>query len=71
MIFGEDGHVRAREDADPDHVDVFLDRRGHDHLRRLVQPGVDDLHAGVAQRARHDLGAAIVSVEAGPWPRAP
>ena len=32
---------------------------------RLVQPGVDDLHAGVAQRAGDDLGAAVVAVEAG------
>ena len=32
---------------------------------RLVQAGVDDLHAGVAQRAGDDLGAAVVTVEAG------
>ena len=34
-----------------------------DLLRRLPQAGVDDLHAGVAQRARDDLRAAVVAVE--------
>ena len=29
------------------------------------RPGVDDLHAGVAQRAGDDLRAAVVPVEAG------
>ena len=46
-------------------VRVFLNRRLDDLLGRLVQPGVDDLHAGVAQRARDDLRAAVVPVE--PW----
>ena len=32
---------------------------------RLVQPGVDDLHARVAQGAGDDLGAAVVPVEPG------
>ena len=44
-------------------VRVFLNRRLDDLLGRLVQPGVDDLHAGVAQRARDDLRAAVVPVE--------
>ena len=30
---------------------------------RLVQPGVDHLHPGVAQRGGHHLGAAVVPVE--------
>ena len=34
-----------------------------DLLRRLAQAGVDHLHAGVAQRAGDDLGAAVVAVE--------
>ncbi len=38
---------------------------GRDHLRRLVQAGVDDLHPGVAQRGGDDLGAAVVAVETG------
>ena len=36
-----------------------------DHLGRLVQARVDHLEAGVAQRAGDDLGAAVVTVEAG------
>ena len=57
-------HVRAGEDRDADGVCVLLDRGLDDLLGRLVKPGVDDLHAGVAQRAGDDLGTAIVPVEA-------
>ena len=46
-------------------VDVLLDRGLGDHLGRLVQAGVDHLEAGVAERARDDLGAAVVAVEPG------
>ena len=60
----EQRHVRAGEDRQPDGVGVLLDRRLDDLLRRLVQAGVDDLHAGVAQRPGDDLGAAVVPVEA-------
>ena len=55
--------MRAGEDAEADRVDVLLQRRLDDHLRRLMQAGVDDLEPGVAQRARDDLGAAVVPVE--------
>ena len=44
---------------------VLLDHGLDDLLGRLVQAGVDHLHAGVAQRAGDDLGAAVVPVEAG------
>src|SRR5438270_421149 len=57
--------VGAGEHAEPDGVGVLLDGGGHDLLGRLVQARVDDLEAGVAQRARHALGAAVVAVEAG------
>ena len=60
-----DGVVRAGEDREADDVDVFLDGGGGDHLGRLAQAGVDHFHAGVAQRARDDLGAAVVAVQAG------
>ena len=60
---GEERHVRAGEDRQADHVDVLLHGGGGDHLRRLVQPGVDHLHPGVAQRRGDDLGAAVVAVE--------
>ena len=62
---GEERHVGAGEHRQADGVGVLLDRGLDDLLRRLVQAGVDDLDAGVAQRARHDLGAAVVPVEAG------
>ena len=62
---GEEGQVGAGEHREPDDVGVLLDRRLDDLLRRLVQAGVDDLHAGVAQRPRHDLRAAVVAVETG------
>src|SRR4030095_10572017 len=57
--------VGAGQHAESDGVGVLLHRGGHDLLGRLVQPGVDDLEAGVTQRARHDLGPAIVAVEPG------
>src|SRR5439155_591047 len=59
----EKGHVRPAEARQADRVDVLLDRGLDDVLRRLPQAGVDDLHAGVAQRAGDDLGPAVVAVE--------
>jgi hypothetical protein len=61
---GEQGHVRAGQDREADDVHVLLHRRRGDHLRRLMEPGVDHFHAGVPQRGRDDLGAAVVAVEA-------
>ena len=58
-------HVGAGEDREADRVGVLLDHGLGDLLGRLVQAGVDHLHAGVAQGAGDDLGAAIVAVEAG------
>src|SRR5216683_1106629 len=57
--------VGPREDGEPDRVGVFLDGRRHDLLRRLVEAGIDDLEARVAECARHDLGAAIMPVQSG------
>jgi hypothetical protein len=58
------GQVRSRQHREADDVDVFLDGRDRHGLGRLEESGVDDLHAGVAQEARHDLDAAVVPVEA-------
>ena len=58
-----DRQVGAREDREADHVGVLLRGGGHDLLGALAQAGVDHLHARVAQRARDDLGAAVVAVE--------
>ena len=60
-----DRQVRAREDAEADDVGVLLGRRRDDLLGALAQPGVDHLEAGVAERPRDHLGAAVVPVEAG------
>ena len=60
----EQRHVRPGEDAQADPVGVLGDRGRHDLLRRLVQAGVDDLDAGVAQRPGDDLGPPIVAVQA-------
>jgi hypothetical protein len=57
--------VVVREDRDADRLGVLLDDGGHDLLGRLVQAGVDHLHAGVPQGAGDDLGAAIVTVQPG------
>src|SRR3954451_6344252 len=62
---GEERHVRAGEDREPDRVHVFLDGGRDDLLRGLVQSGIDDLHAGVTQRAGHHLGSPVVAVEPG------
>src|SRR2546426_8834526 len=60
----EERHVRAAEGAEPDRVDVLLDRRRHDVLRRLPQARVDDLHARVPEGARDHLHPAVVAVQA-------
>ena len=54
----------ARQDRKTDRVGVLLNHGLDDLLRRLVEPRVDDIHAGVAQRPSNDLGAAVVAVEA-------
>src|SRR5688572_30618350 len=55
--------MRARQHAEPDGIGVLLQRGGHHLLGRLVQSRVDDLEAGVAEGARHDLRPAVVAVE--------
>jgi len=55
--------VRARENGEADDVDVFLHRGGGNHLRCLPQTGVDHFHAGIAQRPRNDLSAAVVPIQ--------
>ena len=58
-------HVGAAQDGKTHHVHVFLNRGGSDHLGGLVEPGVDDFHAGIAERGGHDLGTPVVAIEAG------
>ena len=52
------------QDAKAHHGNVFLQCDGRDVLDAPADAGVDDLETGVAQRARDDLGAAVVAVEA-------
>src|SRR4051812_34294940 len=61
----EERHVGAREQRQADGVGVLLQDGLRDLLGRLVQPGVDHLEPTVAQCPGDDLGAAIVTVEAG------
>ncbi len=56
-------HMRPRENRHPDDVGVLLQRGADDLLGRLPEAGVDHFHARVPQRARDDLGAAIVAIE--------
>ena len=58
------GHVGAAEEAEAEPVGVLVGDGADDGLGRLPQAGVDDVHAGVAQGAGHDLDAAVVAVEA-------
>src|SRR5579875_631508 len=60
---GEERHMSAGQHRKADRVHVLLDGGRHDLLRCLVQAGVDDLDAGVAQRARHYLRAPVVAVQ--------
>ena len=59
----QERHVRARQDREPDDVDVLLLGGVGDHLRCLPQAGVDDLEPLVAEAASEDLRAAVVPVE--------
>jgi hypothetical protein len=57
--------VRAREQRETEGVGVFLDDRLDNLLGRLVQAGVDDLEAGVAQGPCDDFGPAIMAIQTG------
>ena len=57
-------HVGAGQDADADHVDVFLGG-GCGHLvGGDAHAEIDNLHAGVAESAGDDLDATVVAVQA-------
>jgi hypothetical protein len=55
--------VRAGENRQADRVDVFLNSGGYNLLGRLAQTSVDHFHAGIAQRSRDDLYAAVVTIQ--------
>ena len=60
----EKRHVGPGQDRQADGVGVLLDDGRGDLLRRLVQPGVDDLEPRLAQRPSDDPGPTVVTVEA-------
>jgi hypothetical protein len=57
--------VGAAQDAEPDDLHVLLQRDGGDGIGTLADAGVDDLEPGVAQPPCDELGAAVVTIEAG------
>lgn len=57
--------MRSGEDAQADAVHVFLNGSVRDHLRRLAQAGVDDLHPRVAQGTGDDFRSSVMAVETG------
>src|SRR5436305_504927 len=59
------GEMPARQYRHAHHIHVFLYGRLQDHFRGPVQAAVNDFHAGVAQRAGHDLRPAVVPVQPG------
>jgi hypothetical protein len=62
---GKNDVVGAREDRQPDTVDVLLKSGVHDLFGRLSQPGVNHLHSGIAEGAGHNFSAAVVAIKAG------
>lgn len=72
MLFTEQLHdarydrtVRSGENGQSDDLNVFLQRRAHDHFGSLAQAGVNHFHARIAEGAGNYLDATVVSVEAG------
>src|SRR5215218_6330830 len=61
---GKQCEVGTRKNAQPDHIDVLLQRGVGDHLWRLKQSGVNNLHSSIPKRADHHLSPAVMSVEA-------
>src|SRR5260370_250565 len=57
------GQVSAAENAQTKPVGVLVRHRPNDGLRRLPQPRVDHMHAGVAQSPGDHFDAAVMAVE--------
>src|SRR5512132_1461915 len=55
--------MRAAQNGNSNSVDIFLKGCGRDHLRCLPEPGIDDLHPGIAKRACDHFRSAVMSVE--------
>jgi hypothetical protein len=55
--------MRAGQNAQPQHVRILFHDGARDHLGGLEDAGVDDLHAGIAERAGNDLRSPIMAIE--------
>jgi hypothetical protein len=55
--------MRARKNRDSNRVNVFLQSGGGNHFRRLPQARVNNFHSGVAQSARNNFRAAVMSIK--------
>jgi hypothetical protein len=55
--------VGAGQNRQPHDVRILLQGGAGNHLGRLPQAGVNHFHTCIAQRARDDLGAAIVPIQ--------
>ena len=61
----DDNVVCTGQDGEADAVNILLNGCGDDHLRRLAQAGVDDLHARIAQCTRDDFSSTVMAIEPG------
>lgn len=59
-----EGLMSPAEDRDTDGINILLKGRGGNHLRRLSEPGVNDLHSRVAECTGDDLRSTVVTVQA-------
>jgi len=55
--------MRTGKDRKPDDVNIFLQRGFGNHLWGLAQTSVNHFHAVIAQGARDDFGAAVMSIQ--------
>jgi len=61
----DDGIVRAGKNRKADDLNIFLQGGVDNHLWCLAEAGVNHLHARIAQGTGDDLGATVMTVEAG------
>ena len=55
--------MRTGEQADSQHVYIFLDGRKRHFFRGSVQAQIDHIHPGITQGAGHDLDSAIMAIQ--------
>ena len=56
--------MRARKQAEPDRIDILIDRDPRDIFRRFAQARINHLGAGVAQCQHDHFRTRVVPVEA-------